>query len=338
MNEPDTTPFRPSDILTDTPRTAVMRDVPFPQYQAIRAINCSTVLAFDVHHGGCPLRGRFELMVGKESAPVPEAEEGEEEEDDPGVKSEALRFGSLYHTYILEPKQFAEQVRILDYEMGLRLIQAAKDAGSKTRATSHRDSGFKQLSTYREWKAEIERGGGHVIDERTLGKLEAMRSAMLHDRDIAEVLEKVGDTELTVLFGWPVGGGEYLQCKARIDALTDIDIIDLKSARETSPERFAFAVRRMGYDFQAAFYHRAAMAAGLIEDGALFGFLAQEKTPPYVPALHWMPEDWIDYARKELDATLHQIADACRNDRWPGIGANLLLPPPSVQEAIEMAG
>ena len=110
-------------------------------------------------------------------------------------------------------------------------------------------------------------------------------------------------------------------------------LIDLKTARTAEARKFALQVHDLGYFIQAAFYIDAARKNKM--DVRRFGFLAQDKFPPYLPVLHWMPADWIKYGRVRYQKCLLEIAASIRANRWPGRKSGELVPPSWISTEIE---
>ena len=307
-----------NSILTDKPRTEVIEHLPFSTYRDIAAVNSSALRALNDDAGGCPARARDELE---------RVEEGESTEDQ--------KFGTLYHSFLLEPELFQNNVCVLDSVMKSRLVQVAKDAGKKPKGFS------KNLTEYRQWKAGVEADGKEVMDETRYSMFKLMRNQCVLDPEVWAGL-KLDDTEntrteLTMLWGWPVGSsGDFVQCKARADIITpDNSLVDVKTARESSPALFPRSITRWHYANQMAFY-RQAVRTTLDLDPPTCSFFAQEKTWPYLPALHDMPAEWLDLSHKENAAAVHAIADHIRRDDWPGFGRSVVLPPAYVEERIAL--
>ena len=245
-----------------------------------------------------------------------------------------MAFGTLYHSFLLEPADFLKQAAVLDAVMKHRLYEEALAAKSKAKGFS------KSLGTYKAWKLACDLVGAQVVDEKTVLKMENMREQLFRDTEIAYELAAVTHSETSIYFGMPAEGtamkAPYIQCKARLDMHYPGVIGDLKTCRSAHPLEFAREIPKLGYDTQMAWYRMGARCAGL--DVSRCFLLAQESTFPYLPALHWMPDEWIDYARKEVMRVYLQFAACVRDNRYPGYGNGELLPPAWLQDAIEAGG
>lgn len=314
-------------LITNNSRTEIVKE-PFATYQAFQALNHSSLKLSDIHGTGCPLKAWTELTAKWKTAPEPESDE----DADDDTATDAMLFGTLYHSFLLEPGEFRKQAAILDAVMMARLYDEALATGSKAKGFS------KQLATYKNWRDGIERAGMTVVDERTAAKMEDMRVMLWLNDEIRDELTECNKTEVSVYFGLPVRAGDKdgpkVQCKARIDALAPGVVLDLKTCRSAHPLEFARQIPRLGYDTQAAWYMIAAKAVGL--DVSRFGFVAQEVTYPYLGALHWMPADWLTYAKKEVRRIYFQFAAHLESGKFPGYGNGELMPPAYLEEMIEM--
>jgi len=321
------------ELITQKPRTELIEGLPFADYRRILAVNNSSLNALDVENGGCPARCHYVLTDGTDKI-----DSGEEfPSDDLAKESQALAFGRLYQEYVLERALFDQKNVVMTLPKSQELVAQALEEGSKTKATDFRSPGFNALAPVKRLKAQCIAEGGQLVSVRDMATMRAMAEALLVDPDIADAIDRPADREITILFGWPLSGGkagQFLQCKARVDwiAEDDSDGIDLKTSRETCPARFAASMARYGYDRQSAFYSAACHAVG--RKIQRFGFLAQEKHGAYLPALHWMPHDWMQYSVKELHAMTMTLAHHIQTGEWPGFGAGEILPPAWLEERI----
>lgn len=110
--------------------------------------------------------------------------------------------------------------------------------------------------------------------------------------------------------------------RARPDWLRDpggdrLIVPDLKTADSADPADFARQAARYGYHQQGAWYLDAVRALGLADD-AVFVFVVQEKTPPYVVSVVQ-----LDAAAMRIGAALNRRAidvyvQCSERGEWPG--------------------
>ena len=303
------------NIVTDHPRTETVQD-DFETYKTFPGLNNSALKLFDAARGGAPAKSAW--YMNNAHAEIEHDEE----------TSEALRFGSLYHTFALERQKFDSKTALLDDEMKAILFESALAAKSKAKGFS------KNLATYRAWKAEHEAAGVTVIDEGAMAKLSAMERGLQSDPDIAEAMAAPCLSEVSIYFGLPFGE-RFIQCKARVDSLpiNGPDVLDLKTTRNANAEDFARSMPKFGYDLQAAWYLRACRAVGLAK--TRFRFIAQEKDQPYLSAIYDIPDDWLRYADHEISAILSRVKLCLESGRWEGHVSGELMPPAYMDSIIE---
>jgi hypothetical protein len=111
--------------------------------------------------------------------------------------------------------------------------------------------------------------------------------------------------------------------RARLDWLPEtrrgrMIIPDLKTAISANPDDFARQAANFGYHQQGAWYRDGVRALDLAGDDAVFVFVVQEKTPPYVVSVVQ-----LDAAAMRIGAALNRkaidiYADCDRTGIWPG--------------------
>lgn len=310
-------------LITSTPRIEVTQDS-FADYAGFPAVNSSSIKLFDCSRDGAP-RLAYDYMAGNFNG---DSVVNRTEDSDEDV-SEALKFGKLYHTYILEPDEFEHIAIVLDKEKQDELFDLAVKQGSKAKGFS------KSLKLYKEWREFHEKEGKTVVDAFTMWQLKSMRAEMDSQVETKPILSDVFRSEVSVYFALPASNGMKLQCKARVDAWprTSTILEDLKSVRSAAPEQFAKSVHNFGYDLQAAFYLMAAQAVG--KDVTGYAFTVQEKNDPFLSARYVMPQDWLDFARREIASILTRMKVCINSGKWPGHRSGELIPPVWVQNMID---
>lgn len=127
-----------------------------------------------------------------------------------------------------------------------------------------------------------------------------------------------GRSEATAIWPDPEIG---VLCKARADRVCVYEdapvLVELKTARDASPQGFRSAVRQYGYDLAAAWYLRGFRLVGTKEPRALY-FVAVETEPPYAIATYVLPELHLESAEAECLVYGQQFAEAKRSGFWPG--------------------
>lgn len=129
-----------------------------------------------------------------------------------------------------------------------------------------------------------------------------------------------GDAEVSLFWTDDETG---VQCRARLDFLPHkqrgrrIVVPDYKKAEKVDGAGFGRAAADYGYPMQHDWYLRGVRANGLDADPALV-FVAQSPTPPYLVAVHQIPDQDVCIAAARNDAALRIYAQCSAAGRWPG--------------------
>jgi hypothetical protein len=294
----------------DNPETKILNHG--IDYDSIEGVSQSFLKAFDYDSGGCPALAKFRYEHPEERVSTP-AQEG----------------GTRWHHFLLQPESFEQFYAVLTIEVEERLYEIAKEGKSKAKGFSTK------LSSYLDWKREQEEDGRQVVSVKQATELKAMRYELLNNPDIAEWFGfEESLLEVGVLSGYDFRDGRKLQLKGRIDIVPHGDaLLDLKSCRSAHPREFARQVVNYGLDIQAAFYIDLCRRNGL--EKKRFGFLAQDKFPPYLACIHWLPDEWIRYGAARYRKILADVAEAIRLNDWPGYQTGELMPPEWLRPEIE---
>ena len=93
-------------------------------------------------------------------------------------------------------------------------------------------------------------------------------------------------------------------------------MLDLKTTDSVDSETFMKKVVNLGYDFQAGFYTRAAMAA--FDKPFRFIFVAVERKAPYTVDLFEVSPDMMHEGFYKVEKALDLYAQCDRSGEWPG--------------------
>jgi exodeoxyribonuclease VIII len=205
-----------------------------------------------------------------------------------------MRFGSLYHTAMLEPEKIAT-----DYHVMPDVDRRTKDGKAA-------------------WEAAlIECGKREQVKPDDLAKAEAMRYVLMqHTAAANAITQHRQHVEASLFWTDPVTG---VECRARPDLIrADGFIVDLKTAADASAEAFQRAAFNYGYHRQAAFYLDAwKLISGEAPKG--FIFVVQETEAPYLTAVYVASPAMIEAGRAEIAQDLQRFAECLKTDTWPGL-------------------
>lgn len=112
---------------------------------------------------------------------------------------------------------------------------------------------------------------------------------------------------------------DNIACKARLDRVIPLEdetlVLDLKTTDNISPTKFQSKLVDLGYDFQAAWYSRAAEIA--YGKPVRFIFVAIERTAPYTMDFFEAPRYMLREARYKNEKALRKLKECQENNEWP---------------------
>lgn len=203
----------------------------------------------------------------------------------PRKETDAMRFGRIFHAFILEP----DICRIAVWDGPTRNTKAGKEAWAEFQ--------------YRNAGAEIVTAEEHAA-------LEGMRTSVYAHPMARLYLEAPGRCELSK---WAYDPQSGEACKVRPDKLLDAGLVfDLKSAKDASPRGFAKACAERLYHVQAAFYPDI---LGLGDKR--MPFIAVEKEPPYACAVYILRPEDVELGRYLYRQGLMRLAECKISKSWP---------------------
>ena len=220
----------------------------------------------------------------------------------PAPDGDALLFGRLVHTVILEPHKLDTYAVLNADVIGVKADGSKADNPTATKA----------------WKDAVfaaKRDGLTVITGQTLAKAQSLAAAVMAHPEASRLLAAATGHEVSAYAVHPSGA----LVRARFDLVGPGFIADIKTTRDADPESFGRAVHAFGYHISAAVYLDVARANGLTVDR--FDLICVEKEPTpggdyRVSAMEIHP-DAIDKGRELM-------AEAC--ERWLALGKRVDLP------------
>ena len=224
-------------------------------------------------------------------------------------ETEAMTFGSAYHSYILEEELFNEDYHIFDETAILNILIGE---GSKSpRATNK----------YKDWfEAEMRIANGkQIINNGTLNMLKAMKERITSHRYANSLISK-GEAEMSVYCEIELMTGQRVKVKIRPDFFKKEKriISDLKTTAGASVNDFSRSAADYDYHIQAAFYSDIMEAVEGKSMGWDFFFIAQEKTVPYAFNIFESSPQFLAQGRYEWEAIMLLYAWCLENNKWPG--------------------
>lgn len=220
----------------------------------------------------------------------------------PSPDSDALAFGRLVHTVILEPHRLDTYAVLDPTIIGVKVDGSPADNPTATKAW--KDAVFK-----------AERDGLTVVGPRVLAHANAMADAIRKHPEAGRLLAQATGHEVSAYAEHPSG----VLVRARFDLVGPGFIGDIKTCRDADPDSFGRVVHALGYHISAANYIDVARANGLTVDR--FDLICVEKEPTpggdYRVSVLELHPDAIEKGRELM-------AEACA--RWLALGKRIDLP------------
>ena len=217
-------------------------------------------------------------------------------EENPIEPTPAMRFGSLVHTAVLEPDVFEKTCVVAPVVDGR--TKEGKAIKAEFEATS---------------------AGKTIITADELVDIKEIYQSIMGTPSCSKQFQGTAKYEVTVQW---TDADTGIECRARPDIIRPNGVIvDLKTTTDASPAEFAKTVFNRRYHVQAAFYIDGLIANGMPFKG--YGFIAVEKTVPYLCKLYPLSELFIELGRIEYKRNLATYAECLRTNTWPGYAEDL---------------
>jgi exodeoxyribonuclease VIII len=180
----------------------------------------------------------------------------------------------------------------------------------------------------RDWEDfSAEHAGKEILTAAEHEACEEMAESVLACPMVADLL-KAGQAEMSAAWDYREPDvaklpGFSMECKGRLDFISEGDVLlDLKTARDASPEGFGRQAFDLGYFAQAAYYSDG--YAAITGRHLPFIIIAVEKTPPYVVQPYEVCGQELELGRDKYKGLLATLNLRRREGRWPGYGEAVL--------------
>lgn len=229
----------------------------------------------------------------------------------PPTSFEALSFGSLVHSVLLEPEACDRRYVSLDANS----IGVLKDGSpaANPKATSA-------------WKAAVRdalKDGFEVVDPADWEQANRMADAVRGHKAAAELLAACPHREVSAYAEFEPD----VIVRGRFDLLGDNTIADFKTCADGDPDQFARIAYKYGYYLQAAAYQFLAEANGIETDGLRFILCEKEPTPGgnYRVSVTRLDDLFVAKGREDFKEAVR---------RWIALGKRVDLPSYPDEEVI----
>lgn len=213
----------------------------------------------------------------------------------------AMIIGTAVHLLILEPERAKTDLVVVDI----------KGRRGKTWDAAVADNPGKTVITSNEWETVEQMAESVAVHPRTI---EFLTGGM------AEVSCKC---EFDLASDGTYDSPFYLPIKCRPDYLTPGRVIDVKTARDVTPDGFGRAAYNYHYHWSAALTLRVLKALTNVDH--VYYFLTVENVYPFETVIYKTDRTDVDLANEELRDVMGNLANAHETKRFDPIAANEIL-------------
>lgn len=207
--------------------------------------------------------------------------------------TEAMAMGTAFHTLLLEPERFSEEVFVMEQTLDLRT-----KVGKEVMETIKKAYPGKML-----------------MDPEDYLQIQEMRDAVMGNPVAAALVDSMGEVELALQ--WDCADTE-VPCKVRLDKFCQTRngprILDVKTASDPLPDAFMRSAVNFGYHRQRFWYEWGVHEA--LGEQAPFLLLAIGKDPPYESIVYELDEASYELAARQVRADLNRLRDCRLFDEW----------------------
>lgn len=211
-----------------------------------------------------------------------------------GGSQDALDFGTLVHSVILEPDSLGHYVT----------LDAAAIAGNNPKTGRPYDAPH-MTAKFKAAAAEAAQDGKTVVAQADWDRAHAMRDAIARHDTAARLLFSDDGASEESAFAIDTAG---IQHKARFDRRIPGAIVDLKTtSAQPGADSLAKTIVSYGYDTSAAHYLAVAELLGLDVGG--FGFVFVTKTEPYYVTVVDLDDTFLARGRALREQAIRRLTD-----------------------------
>lgn len=212
-------------------------------------------------------------------------------------QTDAMYFGELYHTFILENERFYKDYTVVDESQ--RPDQAHGMTAKANKA----------------WLAAFE----NPVTAATHEQLKAMREVLFRHPYARALLTK-GESEHSYYCQLDIGANAPIDVRFRPDNVRHDKriVVDLKTAADASNDGFKKAAANFDYQIQAALYSDLMELAMNQPLGYDFFFVVQEKVKPFAFNIFEASPQFLAIGKYEYELLLMLYSYCTEKNIWPG--------------------
>lgn len=213
-------------------------------------------------------------------------------------KTEALILGNAIHKYILENDDF-------DSEYLISPSSKKTERAHKVFINEHKEEIENGKIVLRKSDGEMLEGIlASLKDGSTKGGTNTYDGIIINPNTMREKALYTIDRKRNIIK------------KVKVDVNIAGKFLDLKSTKSADPDNFIKDAANLGYGIQAAYYMDIAQTAK--KDAKMFGFIAVEKTEPYIHSIILLDDEDVKLELSKVGRLLDEYAYCLNNDIWYG--------------------
>ena len=207
----------------------------------------------------------------------------------------AMKLGSAFHTFILEPPLFFKLYSVLPTPC------LAKEVGKEI------------YKIYKDNVKMVKNSGQIILKEEEYDLLKKMAIAVMK---IDEAKELLTNALIETSYFW-IDQDSGLLVKARPDALKGGIYVDLKTIDDASPRNFQASMIKGGYHIQGAMAQDALLATtGEVVEMVIN--ICVEKKYPYSVGIYEIDNEALEYGRSVYKKALIEMRNCQQKNEYPG--------------------
>lgn len=260
------------------PKPGIYRGVPFSEYLRWDAFSKSLVLPM--------LRSPAHMMAKIEHPD----------------ESSQLTNGSLVDTLLFEPSTFDS-----------RYVVQPDTYGSLDTLPAENKPWNNNAKVCKDWNAAQQAAGLTIVKQADIDKAMIQVNAVKSHKAASQLLQR-GEAQVSLVWQDEETG---IICKARPDwAVEHKVIVDLKTTKDGSSQKFPYAMHEHGYAIQAWMYLEGWEA--IQGEWLQFGIIAVENEYPYKVAAYAVEPEAIDVGERMARRAMVKYAECLESGEWPG--------------------
>lgn len=213
--------------------------------------------------------------------------------------SPALRFGTAFHTYILEADLFNDEIAV------------APEVDKRTTAGKAKFADFAIASKGKTIISKDDHRKLQRMSDEIYGH-ELAASYLDDERGLAELTAVWNPNEHTAADSLSAKENRFIlpnALKGRLDWLTPNAIVDIKTCADASPRGVQRSAVQFGYHVQAAFYRELFRRASGSEDLLPFVFVFVEKEAPHGVLVVELDEMFLEIGWTQTSRAIDTVQD-----------------------------